>query len=215
MNCSIDLVIQLLMEGALYDFAFLFEIITNIILWLLNSLPEIVIGAGLLWLAWLTRSHQRKADKEVLRGHVREAQQQLNFMSLNNEALWRSAELAASGEMTVSPTDEGVEQAVTDVKRAMHICFIHINRIHDLWFGWQSEILTESDMLDEVRPILRLLLGERKILDYCLSRAYPNQFVEFIEKQSIYVLEQIPSLDNHDAWARDFVASKLADTVNK
>lgn len=195
------------MENVLGDFASLSKIIVSIVPWFFEALPEIGIGAILVWLTWITRNHQRMVDKEALRGRVREAQQQINFLAMHNITVQRAAELIAGGGITEKHT-------VEDVKRAMYLCFIQINRVHELWHGWQSKILDEPEMLIEVRPMLNLLLGEREIFNYCLTRGYPEDFVKFIIDESEYVLQKLPALDDRDAWVKNFLASKLDDKHN-
>ncbi len=165
------------------------------------NLMQIATGFTLIALTLVVFFHQRKNDKETLRGRAWETQQKINYMALENEAVLRAAELTVSGNFD---RIEGPD----DLKRAMFMCFIQINRVNSLWRGWKSGLLGESELLDEARPTIRLLLGSLEIFNYCLTRGYSGDFAKFMEKERDYVIANIPQPESGDDWAAALLAKK-------
>ena len=166
------------------------------------NIMQVATGASLLLLTLLVYTHQRKNDKEVLRSRAWETQQQINYLAVEHPHALRASEILTSGKILPTTTRD-------DLKVAMYICFIQINRVHYLWRGWKSGLIGKRELLDEVRPTIRLLIGHQELFQYCLTRGYSKNFVAFMLKEQVEVEGSIGAPNDPDAWA-DELLTRLA-----
>ncbi|PCI32730.1 MAG: hypothetical protein COB54_06440 [Alphaproteobacteria bacterium] len=169
------------------------------------NVMQIVMGISLICLSVIVYYHQKKNDKEALRHRAWDAQQQLNFMILSNNHIWRGSDLIIDGHTGSSPL------TIEDVQGAVFISFIQINRIHSLWCGWQSGILKRHELLEELRPTLAIQLGIPEIFDYCLTRGYSESFVKFMIEEMKYVKENLPQPESTFVWATNYLKAQTKE----
>lgn len=143
---------------------------------IIAKLMQIVTAVAAVSIGFIVYRHNRRKDKESVRERAWNAQQQLNFSALNNIGVLKASEFTIDGIIDHNLNDE-------DLRRALYVTFIQMNRIHLLWNGWRAEIFTREELDDEVRPTLQLIAGNPMLTNYCLTRGYDSKFVDFITEE--------------------------------
>ena len=163
---------------------------------------QIVTGFAVISLTVIIYLHQRRNDKENLRGRAWETQQQINYMAIQNIDALKATDIKIRGNINETHT-------IDDLKRAVYVCFVQINRVNYMWRGWKSGLISKAELLDEAHPTMRLLLGFQEVVDYCLTRGYSKDFVDFMKDQYSVVESDYAQSEDIDDWARNLLKSRI------
>ena len=146
---------------------------------------QIITGAAAVFIAFIVYDHNRRRDKESIRERAWQNQQQLNLSVLSDISVLKASEFIIDGSIDHNFNDD-------DIRRALYTTFIHLNRINLLWSAWKSNILSKKELNNEVYPNLRLIVGNLMLTEYCLTRGYQKDFVDYVIKELPQVTQGIP-----------------------
>ena len=142
----------------------------------LADVMQVITALAATAIAVFVYRHNRRTDKESLRDRAWASQQELNYIALANPEVLKAAEFTIDGNIGSELNDD-------DLRRAIYSTFVQLNRVHLLWNGYRSGILSKDELLDEIRPTLTLISGNKQLVSYCLTRGYSRAFHEFASKE--------------------------------
>ena len=140
---------------------------------LLIKIAPLITGVSAMSIAIIVHRHNRLKDKEAIIDRSWRAQQQINL------ACAQSLDVAEAAEVLISGKFSGKNVTDQVMLRALYISFMYINRIYVVYSGYKSGIIKKKELDIEVTGTIKLIVNSEDLIKYCLSRGYPEDFVQF------------------------------------
>ena len=171
----------------------------------LAKVMQVVTGIAALSIAYQVYLFNKRKDRESVRDRAWMAQQSLNALIIGSEDAQRASEFAVTGRIDHNTNDR-------DIGRAAYILFIQLNRINLIWGAWRSGVV-ERQVVDElVLPTLWLYRGSEVLMQFCLSRGYSKNFVDFVNDQ----LEKMKDRTDEPKGIKDLISEvRVSVEANK